>query len=81
MICDHQTPHLGPNDNVTTFISMPDEFRPIRNLTEPKKVEKWLRYGHLKLAHFVPIFKILIILYIFDFSKKIFLEAHNSVNF
>ena len=81
MVCDHQTTHEGPDDNVTTFTSKPDEFRPIRNLTDPKKVEKWLRYGHLKLAHFVPIFPILIILDIFNFSKKIFLEAHNSANF
>ena len=81
MVCDFQTTHVGPDDNVTTFTSMPDVFRPIRNLTDPKKVEKWLRYGHLKLAHFVPILPILIILDIFNFSKKIFLEAHNSANF
>ena len=80
-VCDYQTTYGGPDNNVTTFTSMPDEFRPIRNLTDPKKVEKWLRYGHLKLPHFVPIFPILISFDNIYFSKINFLKAHNSAYF
>ena len=36
------TTYVGPSGNLTMFIRKPI------NLTDPKKVEKWLSYDHLK---------------------------------
>ena len=40
MFSDHLTTNVGPHGSVTMIMSKPIKFRPIRNLTDPKKVEK-----------------------------------------
>ena len=72
MFSDHLATWEGSNGHVSMITREAIQFRPIRNLTDHKKVEKWLRYGHLKYGKISTFSPFLKRFSTYKFSEKIF---------
>ena len=78
----HHLTHWGEsNGHVTMIRKNTDQFRPTRNLTDPKKVDKWLWYGYLKLGQISTIFPYFDEFWLTQLFKKKYFERPISQPF